>query len=276
MRQVTEQSTPEVAVRAGDREHLKRRGGMPPATGTATRTRAQASGKRRCAICSMAHSWLLARHGKDREYPGTGTRRQARQPARTGARRDRTRVNMWLTWANLLTLCRFCLAVPCALAVAEADWALAAALFALAVATDLLDGPLARRLAQATPLGGLLDHATDAWFVSATLAGLACTGATPWLLPLLVVAAFLQYMLDSKALLGRPLRASWLGRWNGIAYFMLAGALVLHHALALSWPGPAIWSGLGWLLVASTLASMANRAIAWRRAKQFAVGFRQE
>lgn len=172
---------------------------------------------------------------------------------------------MWLTWANLLTLGRFGLAVPCALAVADAAWALAALLFSLAVATDLLDGPLARRLGQATPLGGLLDHATDAWFVAVTLGALAAAGALPWLLPALVLAAFLQYVLDSRALLGRPLRASWLGRWNGIAYFAVAGGLLFARALALPWPDAAFWSVLAWLLVASTLASMVNRAIAWYR-----------
>jgi len=173
---------------------------------------------------------------------------------------------MWLTWANLLTFCRFCLAIPCALAVMAADWRSAALLFAVAVATDLLDGPLARRFAQATPLGGLLDHATDAWFVAVTLAGLAVAGAVPWLLPVLVVGAFLQYMLDSNALAGRPLRASWLGRWNGIGYFVLAGTVIVQNALALPWPGRAVWSGLAWFLIVSTIASMANRGVAWYRA----------
>jgi phosphatidylglycerophosphate synthase len=173
----------------------------------------------------------------------------------------------WLTWANLLTLCRFGLAVPCALALAQGAWPLAALLFTLAVATDLIDGPLARRLAQASPLGGLLDHATDAWFVAVTLGGLAWVGRLPWLLPILVIAAFLQYMLDSKALAGRPLRASWLGRWNGIAYFVIAGAVIYQTALGLSWPAAELWRGLAWLLIASSLASMANRAVAWRRAR---------
>ena len=43
----------------------------------------------------------------------------------------------------------------------------------------------------------------------------------PLVLPGLVAAAFVQYTLDSRALAGQRLRASALGRWNGIAYFVL-------------------------------------------------------
>jgi phosphatidylglycerophosphate synthase len=174
---------------------------------------------------------------------------------------------MWMTWANLLTLSRLGLALPCALAVTAGRWPLAGALFLVAVATDLLDGPLARRLGQSTPLGGLLDHATDATFVCAALAAFACTGVLPWLLPALVGAAFLQYVIDSRALRGRPLRASWLGRWNGIAYFVLTGMLLAQRALGSPWPDDRLWAGVAWLLIGSTLVSMANRAVAWSRAR---------
>jgi phosphatidylglycerophosphate synthase len=170
------------------------------------------------------------------------------------------------TWANLLTLCRAGLMVPCVLAISDGRWTSALALFTVAVATDLVDGPLARRLGQASPLGGLFDHATDAAFVTAALGALAAAGLVPWLLPVLVPLAFLQYMLDSRALAGRPLRGSWLGRWNGIGYFVLAGFVLAANALPLELPGPAAWAAGAWLLIASTLTSMTSRAIAWRRA----------
>jgi phosphatidylglycerophosphate synthase len=169
------------------------------------------------------------------------------------------------TWANLLTLCRAGLVVPCVLAILDGRWTTALVLFALAVATDLVDGPLARRLGQASPLGGLFDHATDAAFVTAALGALAAAGHVPWLLPVLVPLAFLQYLLDSNALAGRPLRGSWLGRWNGIGYFVLAGFVLAANALQFDQPGPAAWTAGAWLLVASTLTSMTSRAIAWRR-----------
>lgn len=67
-------------------------------------------------------------------------------------------------------------------------------------------------------------------------------------------------MLDSRALAGRRLRASGLGRANGIAYFVLLGIPLLRDALGLAAPGDAVVRGLGWVLVATTLLSMAERA----------------
>ena len=166
----------------------------------------------------------------------------------------------WLTWANALTLLRLASAPVCALAIL-ADARLAAfALFALAVATDFADGSVARRRGEESPLGGLLDHATDATFVALGLGALAHQGLVPTPLPFLVAAAFLQYVLDSRAIAGRPLRASQLGRWNGIAYFVLLGVPVVRDALGLGWPPAALVTILGWLLVAATLVSMLDRA----------------
>jgi phosphatidylglycerophosphate synthase len=183
---------------------------------------------------------------------------------------------MWMTWANLLTLARFALAPACALAIAAGGWRLAGLIFVAAVLTDLLDGPMARRLAEASPLGGVLDHATDAWFVALATAALAWQGFLPWPLPILIAAAFTQYVLDSAALRGHPLRGSWLGRWNGIAYFMVCGLLLLQLGTGLAWPEPGFWRWLGWLLVGSTVVSMSNRAVGWVLAKQLAVGARQK
>ncbi len=109
---------------------------------------------------------------------------------------------MWFTWANLLTVVRFASIGPCAAAVIAERWVWAGTLFALAVVSDLFDGPIARRFAQASSLGGLLDHATDALFVMVLLGALAYQNYVPWVLPCLVSAAFLQYMLDSRALAG--------------------------------------------------------------------------
>jgi hypothetical protein len=109
---------------------------------------------------------------------------------------------------------------------------------------------------------------TDAAFVSLGLAALALRGEGPALLPALVALAFLQYTLDSRVPLGRPLRASALGRWNGIAYFVPIGTVVVRDALGLAWPPAGLVRALGWLLAASTLLSMADRALALRRARR--------
>ena len=56
---------------------------------------------------------------------------------------------------------------------------------------------------------------------------LTAASAIPAPLPLLVAAAFLQYVLDSRALAGSTLQASMLGRGNGICYFILTGLAIL-------------------------------------------------
>lgn len=185
----------------------------------------------------------------------------------TRDREHQPNVSLWLTWANGLTAVRALLAVPCAWLAAAGRWPFAALLLSLAILTDLLDGPLARRLRQSSPLGGLVDHATDAAFVTILLIALSTLGYVPWLLPILVTASFLQYVADSRALAGRSLRASWLGRVNGIGYFVLAALTVYRNALALPWPGDALLTMLAWLLVLSTVVSMLDRFRVWRRAE---------
>lgn len=166
----------------------------------------------------------------------------------------------WATWANLLSALRLATVAPCVLAVLGLHWRIAAACFVVAVATDLLDGPLARHRGEASPLGGLFDHGSDAVFVASSLMALAMLDRVPAILPVLVVAAFLQYVFDSQALAGRSLRTSQLGRWNGIGYYVLVGIAVISEALELGWP-PGTWvTIIGWTLVVSTAASMADRA----------------
>lgn len=164
------------------------------------------------------------------------------------------------TLANAITGTRV-LSVPllAAAVLAEARLA-AAAVFVWAVVTDLVDGRLARRRGEVSNLGGLLDHSADALFCSVGLGALALTGVVPAPLPFLVALAFTQYLLDSRSIAGQPLRASFLGRWNGILYFVLLGIPVVRDALGLAWPGAALVAALGWALVVSTLLSMADRA----------------
>lgn len=174
-----------------------------------------------------------------------------------------------LTRANALTALRLLLAPPLAAAVICGAVHLALAAFALAVATDLADGRVARRFGEASALGGFLDHVTDALFVAIGLASLAVGGAVPPALPPLVLAAFAQYALDSRrpaSGTARGLRASALGRWNGIAYFVLLGIPVVRDGLAIGWPNDAVVRLLGWGLVATTLASMLDRLLALSRA----------
>jgi cardiolipin synthase len=173
----------------------------------------------------------------------------------------------WLTPANLLTLLRLLLALPFALAVREGAPLAASLVFAVAAASDFADGRLARRRGEISTLGGFLDHAVDAAFVSTGAAALASVGALPWLLAPLIAIAFLQYTLDSRLMRSHGLRASSLGRWNGIAYFVIVAVPVVRDALGLGWPGAGLVSALGWALIASTLLSISLRLRLLARAR---------
>jgi phosphatidylglycerophosphate synthase len=170
-----------------------------------------------------------------------------------------------MTWANALSLLRLVIALPCAYAIWAGAWRVAAALFVVAVVTDVFDGIVARRRGEVTMLGGLLDHSIDALFVTLTLSSLAALGTVPLPLPPLAITSFAQYVWDSKALSGAPLRASVLGRWNGIGYYVIVGTVVVREALQLGWPSQRWVSIAAWALVVSTLLSMGDRGYAlWR------------
>ena len=162
---------------------------------------------------------------------------------------------------NLLSLSRLALAVVMYWSVSGSHWYIAVSVLWIAIFTDILDGYLARKQDIATPLGGLFDHGSDAIFVTVTIAAHLHHGWTPLLLVVMIPAAFLQYMFDSKALAGQPLRASSLGRYNGISYFVFAGFPIMQLTLGITlipfdW---FIW--FGWGLVLTTAISMLDRLV---------------
>ncbi|MBW1882148.1 MAG: CDP-alcohol phosphatidyltransferase family protein [Deltaproteobacteria bacterium] len=166
----------------------------------------------------------------------------------------------WLTWSNGLSALRLLAALPLAWAIMAHSWRVACILFWLAVASDWVDGRLARARGESSALGALLDHGSDATLVVFGLVALAAAGQTPWVLPCLVGAAFLQYVLDSRALVGCQLRASALGRWNGILYFVPIGIIVTRESLGMDFPADAQVVWLGWGLLLSTCVSIGDRA----------------
>ncbi len=167
-----------------------------------------------------------------------------------------------MTWANALTALRLLTAPLCGWSLAKGAWQLGMLLFVIAAVTDLLDGFAARRLGQASKAGGFFDHATDCTFVTSTLAGLALSGWVPWVLVALIPAAFVQYSLDSGALAGRALRTNGLGKANGVAYFVLSGAIIVREALGFAWLPVIALQVFAWALVATTLVSMSERLFA--------------
>jgi phosphatidylglycerophosphate synthase len=135
----------------------------------------------------------------------------------------------------------------------------------------VLDGMVARRAGTGSALADLFDHATDCAFVTSGLAAVAARGGVPWILPMPVAVAFVQYVADSYwAHRAGRLRMSSLGRWNGVLYFApLAGHVVATAGVAALRPAVTV---LAWALVVTTALSMGERLWAVRRRLRRAPG----
>jgi CDP-diacylglycerol---glycerol-3-phosphate 3-phosphatidyltransferase len=163
--------------------------------------------------------------------------------------------------ANALTAVRLLLVVPFAFFMTKGD--VHSAVFALivwlvALITDFLDGPIARRRGTVTAWSGTFDHTTDFLFVTSGLFAGAFRGVFPWILPILIVAAFAQYVIDSYWIhRQKKLRGSKLGRYNGMLYFVPPCMEILAR-LGVRWLQPLL-TILVWMLVLSTLVSMGQR-----------------
>ena len=176
--------------------------------------------------------------------------------------------------ANALTAIRLLLVIPFAFFMAKGD--VRSALIALiiwivALLTDFLDGPIARRRGTVTAWSGTFDHTTDFLFVTSGLFAGAFRGAFPWILPVLIVAAFSQYFIDSYWIHRHAkLRGSKLGRYNGMLYFVPT-CMEIVIRLGADWLQPLL-TILVWLLVLSTLVSMGQRLMISRSAEHLPTG----
>ncbi len=177
--------------------------------------------------------------------------------------------------ANLLTAIRLLLVIPVTIAIADAEFlstSLLLSLIAIAIASDYFDGKVARALNTASNRGQLFDHGTDFLFVTSGLSALSITGHINPALPILIAVAFSQYILDSYYLFKQKhLRMSFLGRWNGVFYFVplvltaiFRLSLFSNHQLLLN----TIIEIIAYLLIVSTLASIVDRSMAPLRKQQ--------
>jgi len=156
---------------------------------------------------------------------------------------------------HVLSASRFVLAALVSGAMLEGQAAIAITGFALAIASDAIDGRIARARAEVSGFGTLLDHGADAFFVATVCATAAALGLIPIVLPGLIALAFAQYAWSASR--GAPPTASMLGRCNGIAYYVIAGvAIATHHLLPMLAP---VLSVMAWALIASSLVSIVLR-----------------
>lgn len=143
---------------------------------------------------------------------------------------------------NLLTLLRLGL-VPFVVFFLESPGHNLAALicFLIASATDWVDGYLARRFNQITPLGSLLDPLADKVLVTAALLGLVHQGLVPaWSVTVVLTREFLITGLRTAAInAGIVLSASMSGKIKTVVQM---GAIALMLVGFVAW-GQGVWWG---------------------------------
>jgi CDP-diacylglycerol--glycerol-3-phosphate 3-phosphatidyltransferase len=131
----------------------------------------------------------------------------------------------------------------------------ASSVFAVAAATDWLDGYLARRLEQSTPFGAFLDPVADKLMVAVALVLLVQEHANVWLtLPAaviigreIVISALREWMAEIGA--RAQVAVSSLGKWKTAAQMLALVILLANPATATFW----VIAGYGLLLVAAGL-----------------------
>jgi phosphatidylglycerophosphate synthase len=132
------------------------------------------------------------------------------------------------TIPNLVTMVRPVCTLPYVLCCARGHWS-ALCLYMAIISSDILDGWLARRLGQTSPLGRTLDHACDVLFILTALGFFASRGLAPWWLPGSIAWAFGLYVVDSWWRSGRQpqciLLTSRLGHLGGILYYVIVGVI---------------------------------------------------
>jgi len=141
--------------------------------------------------------------------------------------------------ANAVTGARIALAPVYVLLVLDGrpayGW-LAGLVFALVAASDVFDGPLARRFGSESVMGRFLDHFADIGFLLAAFAAFVVRGELPWWVPAAVAAAFSFYVIDSwwRSQPRQPsLIGSRIGHAGGVANYVLVGVLTFNFAAGL-------------------------------------------
>lgn len=140
--------------------------------------------------------------------------------------------------ANLLSASRFVLGAAWLVAFvygARSPQVLGSIALSAAV-SDLVDGQVARQTHSTDAFGHWLDNLADVVFVLTALTCEVLVGAIPGYIPVLIVASFVQYAIDSLLISNSytPVK-SRLGHWGGVVNFALV--LLLAFTPYLQWPG---------------------------------------
>jgi len=99
---------------------------------------------------------------------------------------------------HALTVLRLALAPVLFAAILRGRGDLAAAVLALAMVTDAVDGPLARRAGVASRAGAWFDVWTDFAVIEAAFGGFAAAGTGPWALPVTSALCFALFAVTAR------------------------------------------------------------------------------
>jgi cardiolipin synthase (CMP-forming) len=159
----------------------------------------------------------------------------------------------WLTLPNLFTLARLLLAPVIVLAIVDRCALAALSIFAIAAATDAIDGYLARHLGAATPGGAFLDPIADKLLLTSVYLALALAGSVPWWLVGVIFGRDLLILVSAGvALLATHLRAFPPSVWGKAStFFQILTAVFCLGRDAFRWP---ILAQLSDLIIWPTLA----------------------
>lgn len=173
------------------------------------------------------------------------------------------------TISNLLSFARALLAIPIAwllLVGTEASRMAAAGLIVAAAATDFLDGYFARRFAQVTETGKIIDPAADKIAVGIVVVILTIEGRIPWWFTAGVIARdglILAGGIHIRKTRGMVLQSNWPGKF-AVGILALYIFITVIDGTSLEATGT-ILLVVSALLLAVSFAMYARRFVAVRR-----------
>lgn len=124
---------------------------------------------------------------------------------------------------------------------------LAGAAFAIALATDRIDGDIARSRGLVTRFGQVADPIADKALISMALGGLSAIGDVPWWLTILVLArewgiTLMRFWVIRHGILPASRGGKLKTLLQGLALWLMVLPLA-------SLPGGSFWHGLAWVIL---------------------------
>jgi len=170
---------------------------------------------------------------------------------------------------NLLTFFRLCIAPFLVLAILDAHFQAAFALFVVAGVTDALDGLLARLLHQRTMLGQYLDPVVDKLLLSTLFLVLHHEGLLSLRVTVLVFARDLGILVVGAVLFAttsiRNFKPSIFGKANTVAQILAVASVILSQTWHPAW----VLTLRQWSLSATiALTLFSGFHYAWRAVRQ--------